>query len=478
MAVVTSRGVAPFTHKWATGQEGDTILFKTKSDAMICVITVDSVGCVSQDCVRENSNQKCKSEIIIKKLNDSTGIAVVVTIGTGPFKYKWTHGPDRDTIRYNPKSSRPGFCVVVTDANGCSSTACFATANKCISAVLVKRVNDTTAIAYVIAKGSGPFVHTWTTGQIGDSIRFNPLNKIKICVRSVDTSGCVAEACATIIPEACSGYIERSGNILYAALKNDIAKTFKWSTGSTDGKIQIKEKGEYCVSITGVLGCETRVCITVKEIDTTECTAEIIATKLPAGGSDAKSGYKLSINSKFPLKYVSWNTGETTPSITVNKTGEYCVSISDNVRCKMYICKKIELGADSCTLKIKVDSIPASSNQIPKKVKLTALPSFDAKILVWSTGETNKSIMVEKSGQYCVTVSNGIGCKLQECVKVELGTDSCTLKIKVDSIPASSNQIPKKVKLTALPSFDSKILEWSTGEKNKSIMVEKSVNIA
>jgi Secretion system C-terminal sorting domain len=475
IAVVTNKGVAPFKHKWSNGQDGDSIRFRTKTDDKICVVSIDAGGCTSTACINDPSNQKCKVEIIIKKLNDSMTIAIAVPAGTAPFKYKWTNGSDNDTIRYLPGTINAGYCVVVTDSTGCISSACIASPTLCFAEVVVKRINDTLALAYVISKGKGPFKHTWTTGQTGDSIYFNPLNKIKICVRSVDSSGCVAEACVTTIPELCSAYIERSGNILYAFLRHDIAKTYHWSNESDDQKIEVKHIGEYCVVIHGIGGCEARVCYTVKELDTTQCTAEIVASKLVLGSSDAIQGYKLSINSKFPLKYISWGTGETTPEIIVKKTGEYCVSISDNVKCKLYICKKVEVPV-TCTLKILVDSIPASSNTATRKLKLTAVPSYDPKIIAWSTNESTKSITVEKSGKYCVTVSDGIGCKLQECVTIELPTTpppppptDCSSSIVVHPISASEVKLVPRVSGTVPFTF-----LWTTGSKDATINVKTS----
>ena len=475
-AIVSDKGVPPFKHKWSTGQDGDSITFRTRVNARICVVSVDSVGCIAETCIKEDPTVNCKSEIMLKKITDSTAIAVVIASGKSPFKYRWTNGSDNDTIRYNPNHA-PGFCVLVTDAAGCVSTACIANPDLCASAVLVRRVNDSVAVAKVLAKGQSPFKYKWTTGATTDSILFNPLNKNRICVTTTDSSGCTSEACATYIPEVCGGVIERFGNVLYGYLKGDIVKSWLWTTGSDDPKIEINKPGEYCVVMHGVAGCEARICYTVKELDSTQCTAEIVATALPGTISNALQTYKLSVNAKFPLKLIQWSTGDTSPSILVKKSGEYCVSISDNVRCKLYLCKKIQLSDSSnCTLKIQVDSIPASSNTALKKVKLTALPSYDAKILVWSTNETTKSITVEKTGKYCVTVSDGISCKLQECVNVVLDnvtppptTGDCSSNIVVH--PVSANEVKLIPRVSGIVPFT---FLWSTGSKDATISVKSS----
>lgn len=475
-AIVKDKGVPPFKHKWSNGQDGDSITFRTKVNARICVVSVDSVGCIAEACVTEDPNNSCKSEIILKKITDTTAIAVVIASGKSPFKYKWTNGSDDDTIRYNPNHTL-GFCVLVTDATGCVSTACIANPNQCASAVLVRRISDSVAYAKVLAQGHGPFKYKWTTGATEDSIQFNPLNKNKICVTSTDSSGCSTDACVAIIPEVCGGIIERFGNVLYGYLKGDIVKSWLWSTGSDDPKIEITKPGEYCVVMHGIAGCEAKICYTVKELDTTQCTGEIVATAIPGTTPNSVQSYKLSINSKFPVKLVQWSTGDTAPYIIVKKSGEFCVTISDNVRCKLYLCKKIQLNDPSnCSLKIQIDSIPASANAALKKVKLTAVSNFDAKILVWSTGETTKSIMVEKTGKYCVTISDGIACKLQECVNIDLGavtppptTGDCSSNIVVH--PVSASEVKLIPRVSGIVPFT---FLWTTGSKDATISVKTS----
>ncbi|MEO5581232.1 MAG: hypothetical protein ABIR66_00955, partial [Saprospiraceae bacterium] len=142
IAVVTNKGVAPFKHKWSNGQDGDSIRFRTKSEDKICVVSLDAGGCTSTACINDPSAQKCNVEIIIKKLTDSTGIAIAVGTGTAPFKYKWTNGSEHDSIRYYHGIINSAYCVVVSDSTGCVSSACIASPTKCISEVIVKRIND------------------------------------------------------------------------------------------------------------------------------------------------------------------------------------------------------------------------------------------------------------------------------------------------------------------------------------------------
>lgn len=337
----------------------------------------------------------------------------------------------------------------------------------CSSGVEVKRINDSMAVAFVVARGIPPFTHKWTTGQTGDSIVFNPQNKIRICVVSKDSSGCVSEACIPTTNAGCAVYIEQRDNYLYAIVKEGDVKSYLWNTGSDGPKIEVKERGEYCVKIIMKSGCEAKACFLANPIP---CQAEIVSQK--TGDNGSVQAYKLYIKSTFDLKFIQWSTGEKTPEITVRKTGEYCVSISDERFCKSYICKKVELpGSDSCKVSIVTERLPVTGNAdaLPR-VRLTAKPSFRPVLYYWSTRDTIPSIIVQAPGEYCVTVSDGVNCKTYTCIKVELpdpNPGKCESSIVVHQRTTGELQLVPRVSGKAPFTF-----AWSTGSKDANIIVK------
>lgn len=473
LAIVIAKGVKPFQYKWSTGETNDSIRFKTLTNNRICVTTTTADSCITTACV-SNMPNNCKSEIEIHRLNDSVYLAIAKPKGIAPFKYKWTNGSTNDTIKFNPKKDL-AFCVVTKDSLSCVSTACYTV--PCISTVVVKRVNDSSAIAYVIAKGKAPFKHVWTTNQVGDSIRFNPLNKIKICVTTTDTTGCVSTACVGETPGACMAVIERVGNTLVAHFKNGVVKTYNWSNGSDGAKTVIKEKGEYCVTITGAGGCESRACFKVESLDISECKAEILIDTLGSDNQDVAPGYKLSIRAGFPLKFIKWSTGEEDKEkIIVRASGEYCVTVSDNLNCKLYICQKINFADGHCKATIVQEKLP-STTLTGTVIKLTAKPAFEALHYKWSTGDTTQSIIVTKTGKYCVRISRG-NCVVEECIKVEIpgggptpspNPGQCSSVIIIRPVSATEIKLVPRVE-GKLPFTYS----WSNGAKEAQISVTKS----
>lgn len=415
----------------------------------------------------------CTSAIVVRKVNEELAIAHVITKGTPPFKHLWSTGQDGDSIKFNPlKDLR--ICVGSIDANGCISAACLENAppKPCGTVILVKRINDTAALAIVQSRGVAPFETTWSTGEKGDTLRFNPTAKVKICVRVVDATGCVSEACVPGVPAACQAYIERDGNVLYAFLKGDDAKSYRWNTGADGPKLEIKEPGEYCVNILGLNGCESKACFIVKDLNPSVCKAAIVTERIVRDSPSVVVGMRLTIKADFDLKFIKWNTGDTSKSIEVRKSGEYCAIVSDGINCKANICQKVELPVSTvCGLTILQDRTPNTGDLNFAKIKLTAKPTFIPTLYSWSTGQTTPSIIVEKSGEYCVTVSDGLNCKLRECVKIELNNLPLACGVSIIVKPMSAKEVKLVPRVTGQAPMKYK---WSTGSNDATISVTQT----
>jgi len=100
---------------------------------------------------------------------------------------------------------------------------------------------------------------------------------------------------------------------------------YKWSTGETSSAIQGSKPGTYCVVAKTALGCTASDCLTIKNYrpeinlgpDQTVC--------LPGEKTlAANSGYKS----------YSWQDGSTNQTFTVEKTGDYSVTITDLAGCQ------------------------------------------------------------------------------------------------------------------------------------------------
>lgn len=423
IAVVNTKGKAPFNYKWTTGDDNDTIYYDLRKSEKYCVKVIDSMGCVSDACFSHIPVILCSSTVISKKINDTLAIAYAVTIGKAPFKYQWTQGQTTDTIFFDP-NNKDKHCVRVVDAKGCVSEACV---NAILPDCLVKIIQDgKTLVALYV--GDSAVSYKWNNGKTTSKITVDSAGEY--CVTVVSQHGCEAKACFVYrLPILCKDSIiaeivsasdsSNTKNYRLTVKANYPLNFIQWSTGENKASFVTKTPGKYCVYISDNLQCKNFIC---KEIgDPVQCTLSIKKDTLPASNTNAGKKIKLTAITSFTPKLYFWSTGETTPSILVEKSGEYCVTASDGVSCKQITCIKIDLGTTtppaSCSAAIVVK--PISTKEVKLSVKVDGNSPL---VFKWSTGATSSSISAKVSGQYCVTLIDGTGCTAKSCVIVDLDT--------------------------------------------------------
>lgn len=127
------------------------------------------------------------------------------------------------------------------------------------------------------------------------------------------------------------------GQIEHTLYPRRSADSYSWSTGSTDPFITVTEPGTYKATLT-LDGCSYSDSIhvdsaawpTVNLGEPTRSVCGMDSLLLSTGINDT---------AKY---YISWSTGETTPSIKVFEPGIYSVSVSDNI-CNYTVSDQVEL---------------------------------------------------------------------------------------------------------------------------------------
>ncbi len=97
--------------------------------------------------------------------------------------------------------------------------------------------------------------------------------------------------------------------------------SYLWSNNETTQSIQATQTGIYWVEVTNASGCEKRDSIFV--------TLNAPEFKLPADTSFCGTALLLKANS--PSDSYLWNTGDTTESISITKSGSYSVTLTKGV---------------------------------------------------------------------------------------------------------------------------------------------------
>lgn len=417
-----TKGMAPFTYLWSTGDTSMQIR-AVKAD-LYCVTVVDAAGCRSNDC-EIVKGYGCAAKILVEK-DDSLGSSAapllsVRTSGTPPYAYLWSTGETSPTIRAADSTS---YCVTVVDSLGCTARDCIDLRKRqCGTEIRVGTTpNDFTnngqKVLYAVTKGRAPFHFRWSTGDTTQRIVVDTAGEY--CVEVVDANGCESSACTMVrFPPPCSAKIQLAPNLnvsdaltsdFVLAVRNYGRAPFKyiWSTGDTTKRIQITDAIEYCVTITDGTGCVAEDCLDLSKF-ADSCSVEIHRTR---------NGHLIAFPRPHFATSFSWSTGDSSRHIKIDSAGEYCVTVSNIFGCTASACITIPIDHDSlCAVKILRRKVAEGTLLIAAS---RGLGDFS---FAWSTGDTSRYILVDSAGSYCVTAFTNT-CKVQSCVDVNTSANA------------------------------------------------------
>ena len=341
--------------------------------------------------------------------------------------------------------------------------------DECYAFIFVE-TQDSFVVLSVLNVGVPDYTYIWSDGSTGETIVL-PLDATgEYCVTITDSQDCVAESCIDLTPpDPCFVHIyeeyDWNSIFLYAEGygQTDVVD-YIWSTGETSQSINIAESGEYCVTLTDGLGCESIDC-GYFEIDTTwnqDCFSYIVAI------NETDSSQTVLFVESFgvaPFSYV-WFVGDsiisTEQSITPEVAGVYCVEVTDAEGCVNTTCYDYFIW-EECGVWIGCDPLDIG-------VQLWAFGYGDEPIeYIWSNGTEGQELIVTESGEYCVTITDASGCSSSACLNVDVdGVPECFTPIMVTEFDAY-------IELTIEPITDG-IYEfyWNTGEVESTITVTES----
>ncbi len=304
---------------------------------------------------------------------------------------------------------------------------------------------------------SGGDSYSWNTGETTDSITVNPstTTTYTVTVSSGGETG-VHDVVVTVdeLPSVDAGedqvICEGESVTLTATGIGD----FLWSTGETTSSITVNPNTTTTYSVTASNACST------------DATDEVVVTVNPALNLNAGSDVAICDGESVTLTATgtgpfSWNTGETTASITVSPTSTTIYTVvSDNGTCSETDEVEVEVNT-AAAVTLEADQTICEGQSIT----LTALGNGN---FLWSTGETGTSITVSPNSTttYSVTASNS-------CSSVD--TDELVVTVNPSTNLDAGNDISicqgESVTLTATGTGP---FSWSTGESTASITVNPS----
>ena len=338
------------------------------------------------------------------------GDSILLNAGADFISYKWQDGSADPVF----KAGMPGkYYVEVSSVTGniFSDTLLITSAiipNMNLGNDLSVCVGDTLKLSAT----SGFASYTWQfSGMIhgqGSSIFLLPVTDGTVSVLGLTGDGCEASDTISIMSikmrpvflgndtSFCAGdFITLSAGEGYT--------NYVWNTGAANSSLKVNQAGNYWVNATDANGCIARDTIKV----------QIFSLPVLNLGNDFDicNGQQNTLDAGVYNQYL-WNDGSKERYNIASMPGTYSVTVIDNNFCS---------GTDEVALK-NILPLPSGFlkplDSLCERDRLTISSKVDFKNYLWSTGSQLKSVTIEQTGNYSLTVGDENGCIGKETILI------------------------------------------------------------
>lgn len=365
------------------------------------------------------------ASVLLSGSGSSTGAQVV---------YAWTTTNGQITAgetSLTPTVNEPGtYTLTVTNnANGCTNTASTTVSESpAVSATIAAQTNvlcfgDATGSATIAGSGgNGVFTYEWSNG----ATEATPTGLIAgtYAATITDGEGCTATASTTIsqptalstnafaTPQSAVGVDD--GTATCNPDGGVPPYTVLWSNGETTTSISGLAPENYTVTITDANGCFAAQTVTVSASNcVVKANLDFVDVSCP-GASDGSATINLD-NATPPFIFL-WSNGDTTQTISDLPGGNYSVTSTDANGCEVVSSVTI---AETPTLSPNATTTDLSGiNSNDGTATATPTGGTPDYTYLWSTGDTDFTIVNLAPGEYTVTVTDMAGCQSVQTVEV------------------------------------------------------------
>lgn len=276
--LIVSGGTQPYFFVWSNGSNDEDIYNLVAGNYRITV--EDNGGCRFTETFTVGSNTNNLSITGTVTNLSAPGaqngeINVTVSGGTPPYTYYWTHGATTEDLSALEAGQ---YCLLVTDANGCSADNCFnvETNGGCGDFTVTGNVGHvpcggaTGYINITVQFGTPPYFYNWSNGATTEDLFSIAPGTYTVTIE--DSGPCRIVHTFTvgysggfqisgIVTPATAG--TATGSIVLSLSGGTTPYTFDWSNGASTQNIDNLPPGQYCVLVTDANGCIEDKCFTV-----------------------------------------------------------------------------------------------------------------------------------------------------------------------------------------------------------------------
>ena len=239
---------------------------------------------------------------------------------------------------------------------------------------------------------------------------------------------------------------------------------YNWTGGQAGKVITATTSGAYFLTVTDQNGCTSAQSNTVIVTANPVPVKPVIAT---SGSTVFCADRTITLTAPQNVAY-QWTSGQTSQAITLNQSGNFAVRTTNQFGCT-------SVQSDVVTVQVnplpQIPTVSATGSTTFCEGSSVTLNANSPVGVVWSSGQTEKSISVNRSGNYSVQARDQNGC---------ISAYSPIVAVKVNALPATPTILANpstvicegdKVTLRVEGPYS---VSWSTGESTPQITTDKA----
>ncbi len=490
-----SGGTSPYSYEWNNGAETATLENLAASEYS-CTVTDRNSCSVSQSfTITQPDSLLVQTEVTNLSCwnSDDGAISVSVTGGTQPYSYLWNDGV---TTADRTNLYAVTYGLMVTDANGCN-VATFPTVwqpdpitfwvtNQ--TDITCFGANDGT-ISTGIRGGTRPYSYTWSDEATTANRTDLSAGYYRLTV--TDANSCVATlsanvtepeelvAVANVSPIICAGDVAQlsasatGGTGVYA-------QYFWFREGNTTSPVCVQPNyqnvapGTYYLVAKDSHNCTDTIQVVVEDAEPHNFVVTVTDATCNGAGNGA-----ISITTDGGFTF-AWSNGiSNTNNANSLPAGNYSVTITDASDCTTVI--------DTVVREPEMPLIGSFDDMVLCEGQSYTLNAGSYSSYQWSNDATSQTISVDAEGDYSVTVTDNMGCRLYDEVNISFRRPYTGDKLALASVTESNSVILRWNKTDNQGTASYRIYRDSgdgfsqiatVGFNNESMYEDTAVNVA
>ena len=412
--LMASGGTGPYSYFWPDLASVSPFQSGLAPGSYLAQVT-DAAGCTLDTTIMVSGAAPLFQSALLTNpiCSDSNDGQIDLTVsgGQSPYTYSWSNGFSGQ----DPTGLGAGFySVVITDANGCTSTASFSLTpvSQLSVSLLGIQANCGASDGKIIASvsgASGPITYLWSDGQTGMMAAglapgfYSVVVSDGQCsiIASVTLGGNAGPSLTLSATSSSCGLPDGTAT----AIPSGVGPfTALWNNGQTGLTATGLAPGSYSVLITDANGCISSGTIEVFE-DNNLLLATAVIPPSSCGLSDGLANAAVSGGTAPYL--ITWSNGDLGTTADSLAVGFYEVLVTDALGCTATATVEVVNGFG---LALVVSSTDATCGTANGTASVLVGGSSGPYSYLWSNGETSSTIIGLNPGLYSVEVTDAGGC--------------------------------------------------------------------